>query len=219
MIFDRRHPRLAVPWLKKGDGSPSPFLLATPMFDFIIKTERLLLRPFSQSDAPRLRELAGDVAVARNCASIPHPYPEGAAEQWIALHDERRASGLGYPFAIEAQGQLIGSIGINDTGNGEFDLGYWLGRAYWNRGYTSEAAHAILRFAFGWRALPYVRAGFITQNTASRRALEKMGFLATGRYRTFHNVRGEEVEITRVILPRNAFAFDVEALEQVYKAA
>jgi RimJ/RimL family protein N-acetyltransferase len=189
------------------------------MFDFTIKTERLLLRPFSQADAPRLRELAGEVAVARNCASIPHPYPEGAAEQWIGLHDERRASDRGYPFAIEAQGQLIGCIGIDDPGNGEFDLGYWLGRAFWNQGYATEAAHAVLRFAFGWRGLPYVRAGFITQNTGSRRVLDKMGFLATGRYRAFHQVRGGEVEITRVILPRNAFAFDVEPLEQVYKAA
>ncbi len=153
------------------------------------------------------------------CATIPHPYPEGAAEEWIAQHDSWRARGVAYPFAVEIAGELAGSIGVGDDGSGEFDLGYWLGRSYWNQGFASEGVRAVLAFAFGWRAVPYVRAGFITENAASGRVLAKAGFLATCRYRTFHKVRGQDVEVTRVILPRNAFARDDGPAEKVYKAA
>ncbi len=163
--------------------------------------------------------LADDYDVAKMCATLPHPYTENDANTWIGTHDRARASRKGYPFAVEIDGALAGSIGLGASENGEFDLGYWLGRAYWGHGYASEAANAVLEFAFGWLALPYVRAGFITENTASGRVLEKAGFLATHRYRKFHDVRGAEVEITRLVLPRNAFTRDDQAIEQVYKAA
>jgi RimJ/RimL family protein N-acetyltransferase len=202
-------PTLAIPWLKKGDGSPSPFLLATRMctnFPTSISTDRLTLRPYRSEDAPRVRALADDYDIAKMVASFPHPYPEGLAESWIGTHDTLRAARKGYPFAIEVDGEVVGSIGVEDTGNGDFELGYWLGRAYWNKGLATEAATAVLRFAFGWRALPYLRSRFITENRASARVLDKAGFLATGRERLFHKVRNRDVELTNVILTRDAWA-------------
>lgn len=175
------------------------------MNDLNIRTERLLIKPFQLSDAPSVRALAGDIAVARNCASIPHPYPDDLAERWIAKHEEHRASGKGYPFAIHAAGKLIGSVGLEDPGNGEFELGYWITPGEWNKGYATEAAQGVLRYAFGRRGLPFVRARFISDNFASARVLAKAGFLATGRYTTFHPHRGAEVEMIQAILPRDAW--------------
>jgi len=193
------------------------------MFDLNIRTDRIILRPYRLSDAPRLTALANDYDVAKMLATLPHPYGENDANTWIVTHERARATGKGYPFAVEIDGAVAGSIGIGATDSGEFDLGYWLGRTYWGLGYATEAATALLEFAFGWLGLPYVRAGFITDNTASGRVLEKVGFLATHRYRKFHAVRQHEIEVTRVILPRNAFAMkdqaDDQAIERVYKAA
>jgi len=197
---------LAVPWFEKGDGSPSPFLLATKMNDQTITTARLTLRPFQPADAPRVRMLADNAEIAQMVASCPHPYPEGLAEKWIALHPARRAAGTGFPFAIESDGVVIGSMGVESEERGDFELGYWLGRAYWGRGYASEAATAMMAFAFGQRRLPYVRSRYINDNPASKRVLIKTGFLATGRSTLFHKVRAREVEITHVILTRDAWA-------------
>ncbi|MBY0509483.1 MAG: GNAT family N-acetyltransferase [Rhodospirillaceae bacterium] len=172
-------------------------------------SERLTLRPYRPEDAPRVRALANDIDVARMVASIPYPYPEGLAEKWISMHPARHAANTGYPFAIEIDGQVAGSIGVESEAHGhgtnEFELGYWLGREYWGRGYASEAAHAAISFAFEVKGIPYVRARFLRDNRASARVLTKAGFLATGRYTTFHKVRACEVEVTATILTRDAW--------------
>lgn len=185
----------------------------------ILTTTRLVLRPFTIGDAPRVRALAGDYEVAKMCGAIPHPYPEGEAEAWIAKHDGWRTRGVAYPFAVEVSGELAGSIGVGHSGNGEFDLGYWLGRSYWNRGYATEGVRAVLAFAFDELGLAYVRARFITENRASGRVLGKVGFLATERQRKHHPVQDRDVELTHVVLPRDAFIRDGRPWEKVYKAA
>ncbi len=89
-----------------------------------IYTERLHLRPVSPGDAPRIRRLAGDLAVARWLSRVPHPYPEGEAERFIeACIDEAARA-----WAVERRSEpgLIGIIGI-DGPAGRENLGYWLG--------------------------------------------------------------------------------------------
>jgi ribosomal-protein-alanine N-acetyltransferase len=205
--------------LKKGDGSPSPFLLAATMSDLTITTERLSLRPYRLSDAPRLRELVNDVAIARMLKRVPHPYPQGEAERWIGTHAALRAQDRGYIFAIESAGALAGTVSIEAHPNGEFELGYWLAVKHWGKGFATEAVHRVLAFAFDELALPYVRASHLADNPASGRVLGKVGFLATGRARRIHAVRGAEVEFVEMVLPKNAFIRDDEATKRVYKAA
>ena len=175
------------------------------MFDLAIKTQRLTLRTYRLSDAPRLRALVDDYEIAKMCGSILHPYPDGEAERWIGLHGARRASGKGYPFAIELDGHLAGSIGIEEDADGEAELGCWFSPKHWNKGLASEASAAVLRFGFGWRALTYVRARFQNDNSASERVLAKAGFLATERYTEFHKVRAHDAQVTKVILTRDAW--------------
>ena len=177
------------------------------MFDLNIKTDRLTLRPFRLVEAPRVRALADNVEIARMVASIPHPYPDGLAEKWIGMHSERRASGKGYPFAIALEGEVVGSIGIEDGGDGAFELGYWLGQDYWGRGFVSEAAAALVTFAFGWLSRSHLRARFISDNLASGRILARLGFTSAGPQQPiFHKVRGENVELTPLILTRDVWA-------------
>jgi hypothetical protein len=79
-----------------------------------LTTERLLLRPFSLSDAKDVQRLAGDRSIADTTFNIPHPYEDGQAEQWISRHTEFFDKGTGNHFAITAKtdGLLIGAISL-----------------------------------------------------------------------------------------------------------
>ncbi|HJT16417.1 MAG TPA: GNAT family N-acetyltransferase [Thermoanaerobaculia bacterium] len=141
------------------------------------RTERLLLRPFTPDDAPEVQRLAGAREVALNTLHIPHPYPDGAAEAWIA----KQGIGPEVVFAIDADGQLAGAIGlVIDRSNDRAELGYWIGVPFWSRGYATEAGRAIVRFGFDELELHRVFAQVFTRNPASARVLQKIGMRREG---------------------------------------
>ena len=91
-----------------------------------LKTQRLTLRPFEQSDAQDVQHLAGDNLVAKTTAHIPHPYPDGAAEGWIALHrpsweQQRTAT---FAICVQESSKLVGAISLMGIGAGSAELGY-----------------------------------------------------------------------------------------------
>jgi L-fuculose-phosphate aldolase len=151
-----------------------------------LHTERLVLRPFRLSDAPRVRELAGAREVAENTLAIPHPYPEGVAEAWIASHESAFRLGEIAVFAITLQDDtLVGAVGLKleeDTGIAE--LGYWVGLPYWGNGYATEAADALLDFGFESLVLDRIWARAFVRNPASSRVLQKLGMRHEGTHRS-----------------------------------
>ncbi len=105
------------------------------------------------------------------------------AEAWIGTHQERFDKGESITLAIthDEQGYLIGSIGL--TIAKEFDradLGYWIGKPYWNQGYCTEAAHAVVRYGFEVLGLNRITANHITRNPASGRVMQKIGMKHEG---------------------------------------
>ena len=151
-----------------------------------LTTARLVLRPFRVDDASDIQRLAGEREVARNTMLIPHPYEDGEAERWIGTHQEIYESGQGVTFAIERRedGSLVGSIGLvifEKHKSGE--LGYWVGKPYWNNGYCTEASLAILKYGFESRNLHRIHAKFYTRNPASGRVLQKIGMTHEGTLR------------------------------------
>ncbi len=173
------------------------------MIDLSIRTQRLSLRPFVATDAPRVRELCGAWAVSRMLARVPFPYPPGLAEHWISSHDTLRCEGRSFPFAITLHNRLIGCVDVFEEKNqGRFTLGYWIGAPYWGFGYATEAGNAALGFAFGWLGLAALSAQHYEDNPSSARVLAKLGFVETGR--SLHpclarkaNVPGVDLELTR----------------------
>jgi RimJ/RimL family protein N-acetyltransferase len=162
----------------------------------MLYTPRLVLRPFVASDAPRVRELAGDHRVAAFTLRIPHPYPEGAAEAFIASHAAAADKG-NYHFAITLAGtrtpgrefdlgdtgHLVGTVALTTVGNPEdasAELGYWIGVPYWNKGFATEAARALLAFGFRARGFHRIAAMHFAENTASGRVMQKLGMLREG---------------------------------------
>lgn len=141
-----------------------------------LSTDRLVLRPFSPADAPDVQRLAGAREVADTTLGIPHPYPDGAAEGWIATHRESAASGTFYTFAIarKEDGALVGAIRltVNQTHN-KAELGYWIGVPFWRNGYATEAACKAVEFGFEMVGLNRVFARCFTRNPASARVMQK----------------------------------------------
>jgi RimJ/RimL family protein N-acetyltransferase len=170
----------------------------------VLATQRLVLRPFALDDALAVQVLAGAREVAETTLHIPHPYPAGAAEQWIATHPVTLDAGTGVTYAITDAdtGVVIGAVGLTITpAHAHAELGYWLGVPYWNRGYCTEAATALVDFAFTRLGLHRVQAHYLTRNPASGRVMQKLGMRSEGvsRQAVRKNDRFEDLEMYAIL--------------------
>ncbi len=148
-----------------------------------LKTERLILRGFQDSDAPAIQELAGVYEVAEMTLNIPHPYLDGMAETWIATHQEDFEAGGGVVFAMIDQKSelLMGAAGLIVTHRfNRAELGYWVGKPYWGHGYATEASEALLKYGFEMMQLNKIHASHMTRNPTSGRVMEKIGMEQEG---------------------------------------
>ena len=137
------------------------------------------LRLFTLADAPRVEAMVAEAEVAGPTSSIPHPYPPGAAAAWIASHDADRELGREYAYAIvtAAGTTLVGAIVLRPLADADNDnIGYWIGRPFWGRGYATAATMAITALAFGYLDCEALTAAYLARNPASGRVLEKCGF-------------------------------------------
>ena len=145
-----------------------------------IGTERLILRGVTRPDAAAIAELANDLGVVGNTSQMPYPYRPADADAFVA-GCERADPRVEATFAIEhRQFGVIGIVAFDRDDNGRPEVGYWLARPFWNRGYATEALTAALRWMkFDWRK-NVVWAGHFADNRASGQVLVKAGFLYTG---------------------------------------
>jgi len=143
------------------------------------RTEHLLLRPGWAEDAPALAAAIADEGIVRNLATAPWPYALRDAEAFLASpRDPILPSFLIYERTAAAP-LLVGACGLGRRPSGAVELGYWIARDHWNRGFATEAGHALLAIA-GALALPRLEASYFIDNPASGRVLEKLGFETTG---------------------------------------
>lgn len=149
-----------------------------------LKTQRLVLRPFNDSDAPLIHQYANDPEMANNTLNIPHPYPDGAAEQFLQQVRDDYESGNGYYYAITLNDDFIGSFSMRIVHRHERgEIGYWIGRPFWGYGYMTEAGHALLSWAFGTVGVQRIHATHFTHNIASGRVMQKIGMKYEGTLR------------------------------------
>jgi [ribosomal protein S5]-alanine N-acetyltransferase len=162
-----------------------------------LTTDRLVLRPFARTDAPLVQRLAGEREVALNTEHIPHPYPDGAAVAWIETHQEKFDAAGEIVFAIDLRGDgLIGAIGIiPNRAHDRAEIGYWIGKPFWNKGYASEAAAAVIRFGFEELKLNKIVAVHFSRNPASGRVMQKNGMRHEGTLRQNHKKWGQYVDV------------------------
>jgi len=142
-----------------------------------LKTKRLILRRPVLNDAARMSELMNDQDIVRMTATIPYPFISLAAEFWVMRQKSNWDRGLSYGYAItENGGDMMGIMDLFTNGDGDKEIGYWIGRPYWGKGFITEAGQAIINEAFSTFDVPYIDAGYFYDNPASGRVLEKLGF-------------------------------------------
>lgn len=145
----------------------------------ILTTERLILRPWEESDAEHLYNYASHPDVGPVAGWPAHTSVENSREiiRGVLLAPET------YAVVLKEAGHPVGSIGlmrgkasnigIPDT---EGEIGYWLGVPYWGQGLIPEAVREMMRYGFEDLGLGKIWCGYFDGNTKSRRVQEKCGF-------------------------------------------
>lgn len=173
-----------------------------------LTTERLVLRPFLLTDAEAVSVLAGDEDIARNTLNIPYPYDREHAEEWITAHPGQfdRREAVTYAATRAMDGTLVGAVGLLlDPVNDSAELGYWIGKEFWGNGYATEAASAVIAWAFQALDLHRIHASHFPRNPASGRVLRKLGMQHEGRLREHVKKWDEYLDLERFGLLRRDF--------------
>ena len=143
------------------------------------RTARLLLRPGWAEDARALAAAIGEERIVRNLATAPWPYELRDADAFLNRPRHAVLPSL-LVFARTAGAPLlVGGCGLGAKPSGAVELGYWIARPFWGRGYASEAATAVIAIARTLK-LPRLVGSYFLDNPASGRVLEKLGFEPTG---------------------------------------
>jgi RimJ/RimL family protein N-acetyltransferase len=152
-----------------------------------IVTPRLTLRPLTLDDTTALLPLFNDWAVIEWLSAPPWPYLEIDMRIYFGALLVSTAADREIYFVIERDGAALGGISWRleqvchrQQGPGP-NIGYWLGAAFWVRGYMTEALAAIVQHLFTTTAVNALYSGAFDGNPASLRVQEKVGFTRIGR--------------------------------------
>ena len=156
----------------------------------ILKTRRLLLRPWREADAESLFEYASDPDIGPIAGWPAHKSVEESLDVIRKVFNADEC----YAICEKENGKAIGSIALKRNGHtdmterdDECELGYWLGKPFWGRGYMPEAGKELLRHGFEDLGMRAIWCGYYEGNDKSRRVQEKLGF-------TYHH-RCDEVPV------------------------
>jgi RimJ/RimL family protein N-acetyltransferase len=166
-----------------------------------LRSARLGYRPIRATDAGRVAVLAGEWDIARMTSRIPHPYSLVDADLWIASIGQDE-----FVRGVELDGKLIGAVGYIEGAERQAEIGYWIGKPYWGRGFATEAARALVAYSFGPVGFLRLTCGHFIDNPASARVIAKLGFRHVGNGRQWCEARKSEVETVRYVRKRPLIA-------------
>jgi [ribosomal protein S5]-alanine N-acetyltransferase len=177
-----------------------------------LATPRLVLRPLVPGDTSQVAALAGDPRVAFRLDRVPSPFPHALAARWIARRNLRWHERKGVTLAVmrtpptAGEPELLGTVSLRVSRvHRHAELGYWLGAAAWGGGIATEAAGALVAWGFTALRLHRVHVRVLADNPASRRVVEKLGFVVEG-VRREHYRRGDEfLDVIELGLARDAW--------------
>lgn len=146
----------------------------------MIETERLVLRPWRETDAAALYKYASDPDTGPAAGWPPHTSVENSLEIIRTVF----AAPETYAVVLKATDEPVGSCGIMfsnglhtaDMKQGEAEIGYWIGKPYWGQGLIPEAVRALIARCFDELGLDALWCGYYEGNDKSRRVCEKCGF-------------------------------------------
>lgn len=150
---------------------------------FRLETKRLWLRWPRASDAAAIKGFASLAETAQMTAEVPHPYPPGEAERFIFRARAQNADGKAMILVVSQKGEgrpVIGLSSATVSDAGGIELGFMIAPSAWTRGYATEAASAHVEALFALTRADRLLANARVNNPASRRVLEKCGFVYVG---------------------------------------
>ena len=167
----------------------------------LMETERILLRYWQESDAEALFKYASDPDVGPRAGWPTHKSVEESREIIRTFfHNETT-----WAIVLKETGEAIGCIGYytHETSNipiGENDceVGYWVGKPYWNKGICTEALKLMLDYCINEKHFENIWADHFTGNPASGRVMEKCGFVDTGMLNRCSQLVGGDKEMVKV---------------------
>lgn len=146
----------------------------------ILETERLILRHWKETDAENLYEYAKDSAIGPIAGWPPHK----SVEESLNIIKNVFIGAECYAICEKGSDKAIGAIELKLNGHtdmtdkdDECELGYWLGKPFWGRGYMPEAANELLRHGFEELGMTAIWCGYYDGNHKSKRVQEKVGFV------------------------------------------
>lgn len=183
---------------EKEDAEDRSFSIEAP----VLATERLVMRPPREEDVEALVQLADNRRVAEMLARLPSPYGESDARAFISKAGKVRGGAI-YALTLAETGAFVGVAGLEPRDQG-LELGYWIGEPHWNRGYATEAAHALVDLAFRATPANALHAACRVINPASRRVIHKCGFQYAGQG-MLNSVVAGKVPVERYRLDRKTW--------------
>lgn len=164
-----------------------------------LKTDRLVLRPFRESDLQDLYDYAKVDGVGQMAGWLPHKDMDESRRILDMFMREKKT------FALEFQGKVIGSLGIDFYNEKDYpeladlsgrEIGYVLSKDYWGQGLMPEAVQAVVRYLFEAEALDFLICGHFAHNPRSRRVIEKCGFryIRTVPFETEYGTQDQSLE-------------------------
>ncbi|MEM7289587.1 MAG: GNAT family N-acetyltransferase [Pseudomonadota bacterium] len=143
----------------------------------ILTTQDLVLRAPTQDDATDIATLANNRKVSSMLKSLPYPYYDKHAQEFIEQVSKLEAGECVYAITHVETGQLMGLCGMQflDRRHDLVTIGYWLGEDFWGNGYATQAARALVDLFFKASKEEAVLMTVLSTNTASRRVIEKCG--------------------------------------------
>ncbi|MGA2042497.1 MAG: GNAT family N-acetyltransferase [Roseiarcus sp.] len=175
---------------------------------FRLETKRLWLRWPRVADARAVERYSSRWEVARMTSRIPHPYPPGEAERFIFTAREANALGRDLILVIapiRGKRDPVGMLSLEGRRQGRLTLGYALAPEVWGKGLATEAATAAIDAGFALTDAVEMLATSHVENAASRRVLEKCGFVHGGTGLEGAPARGGMVPCDRFRLERAAW--------------
>lgn len=150
----------------------------------VLETPRLRLRPIELSDTSAIQKAAGARQIADTMISLPHPYPAGEGERYVAKQQARQEVGRSVTFTIEQKAErgFCGLVEVRDIDreHSQGELSFWLAVEAWGRGYMSEVVESVVQYGFQDLRLNRLYAYHMSRNPASGHVLEKNGFKQEG---------------------------------------
>lgn len=149
----------------------------------VLESERLILRPWRETDAGELYKYASDPEVGPRAGWPPHKSIDESREIIRTLFNNDRT----WAIELRQTGEPIGCMGYFvygesniDIGENDAEAGYWIARPYWNRGLCTEALRRLIDYCFNTKGFDSLWSDFFLDNPASGRVMAKCGFRDTG---------------------------------------